>query len=126
MIDIDGNQQGIAQDTPPPRAKASRRRRLQAGSVALACAAILGSAVAAAPSAMAAASYCNRSTCGLANSAGGAFYFQMPRNTPVTMKCWTDSSWYNGTNRWFQTSSIYGTGFMSASEVGSQTSTPHC
>lgn len=50
----------------------------------------------------------------------------MPQGTPVTMLCWTDNQWWDGTNRWFKTSSIYGIGFMNADQVSNQTSVGHC
>ena len=72
-------------------------------------------------------SYCNASSCDLASGPNSAYiYFEMPRSTPLSMLCWTDTQWYDGTNRWFKVSSIYGTGYTSANEVGHQTSVGHC
>ncbi|MDX3798579.1 hypothetical protein [Streptomyces sp. AK04-3B] len=72
-------------------------------------------------------SYCNSSTCSLSNSPStGGFYFEMPRNTPVTMICWTDAQWWNGTNRWFKVGTGYGQGYMIATQVSNQTSVGHC
>lgn len=75
----------------------------------------------------ASASYCNRSTCDLASGPStGQIYFQMPSGTGMSMICWADAQWYLGTNRWFKVSTIYGTGYTSANEVGGQTSVGHC
>lgn len=73
------------------------------------------------------ASYCNRSTCSLsAGPTTGQIYFEMPRNTSVSMICWTDNQWYFGTNRWFKVNSIYGRGYMIATQVSNQTRVGHC
>ena len=55
-------------------------------------------------------------------------YFEMPRNTKVTMRCWTDSQWFNGTNRWFKVDTVYGPGYgyMIATQVSSQTRVGRC
>ncbi len=50
----------------------------------------------------------------------------MPRSTALTMICWTDTQWFDGSNRWFKVSSIYGTGYTPANEVGNQTRVGHC
>ncbi|SDH59269.1 hypothetical protein SAMN05216553_1328 [Lentzea fradiae] len=72
-------------------------------------------------------SYCNKSTCSLSSSANSSgIYFEMPRLTSVTMKCWTDSQWWNGTNRWFKIDSMYGQGYLIATQVSSQTTVGHC
>jgi len=72
-------------------------------------------------------SYCNKSTCSLSNSANtSGIFFEMPKLTPVTMKCWTDSQWWNGTNRWFKVDSQYGLGYLIATQVSSQTTVGHC
>jgi hypothetical protein len=44
------------------------------------------------------------------------------------MRCWTDSVWYDGTNRWFKISTIYGTGtaWVSANQVKNQIIVGHC
>ena len=56
------------------------------------------------------------------------YFFSAPGYTPVTMKCWTDASWFAGTNRWFKVTSIYGTGtqWVSANQVINQTKVGHC
>lgn len=78
-------------------------------------------------SASASASYCNSSTCSLSGSPStGQIYFEMPRYTPVTMLCWTDNQWWNGTNRWFKVNSQYGRGYMIATQVSNQTRVGHC
>ncbi|MFG3604028.1 hypothetical protein [Micromonospora chersina] len=72
-------------------------------------------------------SYCNSSTCSLSNSPStGGIYFEMPRATAVTMLCWTDNQWWNGTNRWFKVDSVYGRGYMIATQVSNQTKVGHC
>ncbi len=72
-------------------------------------------------------SYCNSSTCSLSNTSNtGGIYFEMPRSTPVTMRCWTDSQWWNGTNRWFQVDSVFGRGYMIATQVSNQTRVGRC
>jgi hypothetical protein len=72
-------------------------------------------------------SYCNSSTCSLsATSNTSGIYFEMPRLTAVTMRCWTDSQWWNGTNRWFKVDSGYGQGYMIATQVSNQTTVGHC
>jgi len=90
--------------------------------------AITGAVTAFAPAASAfGPSYCNRSTCDLAaGPSTGTIYFQMPRATPESMICWTDTEWYLGTNRWFKISTVYGTGYTNANEVSNQTSVRHC
>jgi hypothetical protein len=42
------------------------------------------------------------------------------------MRCWIDSQWWNGTNRWFKVDSQYGSGYMIATQVSNQTSVGHC
>jgi hypothetical protein len=72
-------------------------------------------------------SYCNSSTCDLASAPySGYIYFEMPRLTPLTMICWTDTQWFDGSNRWFKASSIYGVGYTPANEVANQTRVGHC
>jgi hypothetical protein len=72
-------------------------------------------------------SYCNSTTCDLAAQPyWGYIYFEMPRLTPLTMICWTDTQWFDGSNRWFKASSIYGIGYTPANEVGNQTRVGHC
>lgn len=93
-----------------------------------ATATIAGAALAAAPAALAfGPSFCNASSCLLSTSPSTAgAYFEMPQGTPVTMLCWTDNQWWDGTNRWFKTSSIYGIGFMNADQVSNQTRVGNC
>lgn len=84
-------------------------------------------AVAAQPAWATSSPYCNSSSCSFANGPNsGDIYFQMPRNTAVGMICWTDTQWFDGTNRWFKVSTIYGVGYMSANQVGAQTKVGHC
>jgi hypothetical protein len=72
-------------------------------------------------------SYCNSSSCDLATGPNsGDIYFEMPRLTSLSMICWTDSQWFHGSNRWFKASSIYGTGYTPANEVGNQARVGHC
>lgn len=72
-------------------------------------------------------SYCNSSSCDLATGPNsGDIYFEMPRLTALTMICWTDAQTFDGSNRWFKASSIYGTGYTPANEVGNQTRVGHC
>ena len=80
-----------------------------------------------APAAMAGQPYCNSSTCSLSGAPNsGPIFYEMPRYTPVTMVCWTDAQWWRGTNRWFRVQTKYGNGWMIATQVSSQVSTPHC
>jgi hypothetical protein len=81
-----------------------------------------------APAAMAyGPSYCNSSTCDLADTpSASTIYFEMPRSTAESMVCWIDAEWYDGTNRWFKVSTIYGTGYTSADQVSNQTKVGHC
>ena len=54
--------------------------------------------------------------------------FRDAPNTKVTMRCWTDSQWFNGTNRWFKVDTVYGPGYgyMIATQVSSQTRVGRC
>ena len=56
------------------------------------------------------------------------YFFSTPGHTIVGMICWTDRSWYDGTNRWFYISTIYGTGraWVSADQVINQRTVGHC
>jgi hypothetical protein len=73
------------------------------------------------------ASYCNSVTCSLsAGPTSNRIYFEMPRYTWVSMICWTDNQWYRGTNRWFNVATIYGRGYMIATQVSSQIRVGHC
>lgn len=72
-------------------------------------------------------SYCNSSTCSLASGPNTNYiYFEMPRNTPVTMICWRSTQYWNGTAKWFKVSTVYGTGWMNASQVGNQSVVRAC
>ncbi len=72
-------------------------------------------------------SYCKAPGCDLSGAPNtGQIFFSMPGGTPLTMLCWTDSQWYNGTNRWFKVSSQYPTGYVIATQVGAQTTVGHC
>lgn len=45
----------------------------------------------------------------------------------VTMVCWVDANWYDGTNRWFEVYDYGGDfGLVSANMVANQTSVGHC
>jgi hypothetical protein len=80
-----------------------------------------------ASAAPASASYCNSSSCSLAAGPNsGQIYFEMPNRTTVSMLCWTDAQWYRGTNRWFKVDSVYGRGYMIATQVSGQTGVGHC
>jgi hypothetical protein len=88
--------------------------------------------LAATPSAYAAGtSLCVRNGCDLFQyGPDNGYFFTTPGDHPVRMICWTDAQWYDGTNRWFKISDIYGTGtnWTSANEVQVQTQTRvgHC
>lgn len=93
-------------------------------SSAVAAAVVLGSASTASAYGP---SYCNSSSCSLSYTPStGGIYYEMPRNTPVTMICWTDNQWWNGTNRWFKVNTVYGQGYMIATQVAAQTVVGHC
>lgn len=86
-----------------------------------------GAVVVGAPPALAyGSSYCNSSSCTLWGGAGWGPYFEMPRGTAVSMRCWTDASWWDGTNRWFYVDTVYGRNWMNANQVSHQTSVGHC
>jgi hypothetical protein len=94
---------------------------------AIAAAAAASTVVMGAQPAAAGTSYCKSSSCDLATQPYTEYiYFEMPQGTSLTMLCWTDTQWYDGTNRWFKVSSIYGVGYTSANEVGGQTTVGHC
>jgi hypothetical protein len=42
------------------------------------------------------------------------------------MICWTSAQHWNGTAKWFKVSTMYGTGFMNANQVGAQTVVGRC
>lgn len=72
-------------------------------------------------------SYCVRGGCDLFDGPDYLLFFTTPGYTPVTMLCWTNSGWYDGTNRWFKISSIYDSDvYTSANEVLNQTKVGHC
>jgi hypothetical protein len=62
---------------------------------------------------------------------GGIF-----NGTPITMRCWIDSTWTNGTNRWFRIEGLgynprtgrpnFFNGYASASTITNQNAVPHC
>jgi hypothetical protein len=77
----------------------------------------------------AAATACNSRGCDLFQfGPDNGYFFTTPGYNPVRMICWTDAQWYDGTNRWFKISDIYGTGtnWTSANEVINQTRVGHC
>src|SRR5687768_4241765 len=89
--------------------------------------AVTAAVVMAAQPAQAASSYCNSSTCSLSNTSNsGGVYFEMPRGTSVSMRCWKDSQWWNGTNRWFYVDTVYGRNWMIATQVSNQTKVGRC
>lgn len=111
----------------PRRTRGKGPRRMI--SAVLAAGALAGATVVATATAASAygPSYCNTSTCSLSVSPDtGGIYFEMPRLTPVSMVCWTDSQWWDGTNRWFKVNTVYGQGYMNANQVSNQTSVGHC
>src|SRR5215472_1168332 len=66
-------------------------------------------------------SYCNSSTCTLWGSPSPSYeIFEMPRFTPISMRCWTDNAWWDGTNRWFYVDTIYGRDWVNANQVSNQ------
>jgi hypothetical protein len=64
------------------------------------------------------------------------FVAGMNPGTQVQMICWTDSTWYAGTNRWFRVSGpawsnfwrryIWVQGYMSANHITQQNRVGHC
>ena len=53
------------------------------------------------------------------------------KGTPIQMICWTDSQWYDGSNRWFEVRGSspnfsYQEGYVPANSVGNQSSVGHC
>lgn len=44
----------------------------------------------------------------------------------LTMLCWKDGSWANGTNRWFAIYAGSISGFVNANLVTNQSTVPHC
>ncbi|SCL21317.1 hypothetical protein GA0074692_1145 [Micromonospora pallida] len=58
-----------------------------------------------------------------------AVVYTVPGGTWVTALCWTDGSWSNGTNRWFQVVVYSGreiVGYINANRTTNQPSLPHC
>jgi hypothetical protein len=88
--------------------------------------------LAATPSAYAAGtSLCVRNGCDLFQyGPDNGYILTAPGDTPISMICWTDAQWYDGTNRWFKISDWYGTGtnWTSANEVqaSTQKKVNHC
>jgi hypothetical protein len=108
-----------------------RKLRLKAAAAAGAAVvtASFGAAAIGAQPALASATHCVSGGCDLfQNGPDNGYFFTTPGLTPVTMICWTDAQWYDGTNRWFKISDIYGTGtnWTSADEVANQTTVGHC
>jgi len=56
------------------------------------------------------------------------YFFTTPGNVIIFMQCWTNASVYDGTNRWFKISTIYGSGtaWVSANQVTHQSIVGHC
>jgi hypothetical protein len=99
-----------------------RMRNLAAMMVVVAAVATVGAHAAS-------ASQCVRSGCDLfAWGPANGYFFSTPGGATVGMICWTDSSWYAGTNRWFYISTIFGSGraWVSANQVAYQTVVRHC
>jgi hypothetical protein len=101
--------------------------RKQVAAAALVIGAAVAGMAAGGPAGAAGPSYCNSSSCSLAAQPyTGYIYFEMPRATPVTMICWTSTQYWNGTAKWFRVSTMYGTGYMNANQVGNQTIVGRC
>lgn len=91
--------------------------------------AISAAAVAGVSAHAAAASNCVSAGCDLfAFGPDSGYFFTTPGGATVGMICWEDSTWYDGTNRWFYISTIYGDGYawVSANQVQHQTVVGHC
>jgi hypothetical protein len=104
-------------------------RKKRSAAVLASTVAVAGAMTAFAPEALAAygPSYCNSSSCGLWGGPSTANHItEVPRGAGVTMMCWTDNQWYNGTNRWFKVDTAYGRGYMIATQVSNQQAKPHC
>lgn len=105
-------------------------KRLRTAFAAAAVFAALGTGVVAgAASADAAATQCGGGGCDLfAFGPANGYFFTTPGHAIVGMICWEDASWYDGTNRWFYVSTIYGSGraWVSANQVINQTVVGHC
>jgi hypothetical protein len=102
-----------------------RLRNLVVG--VLAAMATLGSAGIAADAAS--ASKCVGGGCDLFQyGPDNGYFFTTPGGATVGMICWEDSAWYDGTNRWFYISTIFGTGraWVSANQVTQQARVGHC
>jgi hypothetical protein len=106
-----------------------RIRRLAAAS-AVALASFGGSiAIASQPAGASGSTHCSSGGCDLFQfGPDNGYFFTTPGGATVGMICWTDSSWYDGTNRWFKVSTIFGTGraWVSANQVANQTGVGHC
>lgn len=50
----------------------------------------------------------------------------IPSGIGLSLRCWQDESWYDGTNRWFWASGYGVQGFVSANQVSWQYATPWC
>jgi hypothetical protein len=108
----------------------TRIRNLVAAGAIMAAAPIGASlAVSAQPAAASNPTQCVKGGCDLfAFGPANGLFFTTPSGTIIGMRCWEDSSWYDGTNRWFKISTIYGTGtaWVSANQVKYQINVGHC
>jgi hypothetical protein len=105
--------------------------RNASAAAALALTATIGASVAigAQPALATRTSYCVSSGCDLfASGPDNGYFFTTPGGAVVGMICWEDSVWYDGTNRWFHISTIYGDGraWVSANQVANQARVNHC
>lgn len=59
----------------------------------------------------------------------GCGNWEIVKNTPVTMRCWTTGPYADGTGKWFYIESNaypFTEGYVPANAVGSQTTVGHC
>jgi hypothetical protein len=104
-------------------------RRLVAAGVAVAAISAGVGALAVQPASALGATQCGRGGCDLFQfGPENGYFFSTPGWSAVGMICWKDSVWYDGTNRWFYVSTIYGTGraWVSANQVVNQRIVGHC
>ena len=108
--------------------RTSIRRRVVVAT-AVAATAAFGVLGVGATAASASTTQCVRSGCDLfAYGPDNGYFFSTPGGAVVGMICWQDSAWYDGTNRWFKVSTIYGNGraWVSANQVVNQIRVGHC
>jgi cell wall-associated NlpC family hydrolase len=97
----------------------------------VAAVAAAGAVSLAAPPAFASGPYTNTSTAVrhctyLPDASCQQIKWYIPPNTSVSMRCWTDESWFAGTNRWFWIDGNGVQGFVSANNISSQTTVSWC